>query len=128
MSWRSEVSKSQHFNTGVPLGSMPGPLLSSIYITSLGSVKHDFFYHCFADDRQLHLSFQPDDPMVSVHISACMTDTLPKIHHNLSIQLGPSTITPSRTAKNLGVVIDDHLKFTDHCQHHPNLQIYPLQH
>ncbi len=33
---------------------------------------------------------------------------------NFSIQLGSSTITPSRTARNLGVVIDDQLSFTDH--------------
>ncbi len=38
----------------------------------------------------------------------------PSLHHNLSIQLGSSTITPSRTARNLGVVIDDQLSFTDH--------------
>ncbi|KAI7805498.1 reverse transcriptase-like protein [Triplophysa rosa] len=36
-----------------------------------------------------------------------------KIHHNFSIQLGSSTITSSRTARNLGVVIDDRLNFTD---------------
>ncbi len=36
------------------------------------------------------------------------------LHHNFSIQLGSSTITPSRTARNLGVVIDDQLSFTDH--------------
>ncbi len=38
----------------------------------------------------------------------------PSLHHNFSIQLGSSTITPSRTARNLGVVIDDQLSFTDH--------------
>ncbi len=38
----------------------------------------------------------------------------PSLHHNFSIQLGLSTITPSRTARNLGVVIDDQLSFTDH--------------
>ncbi len=36
------------------------------------------------------------------------------LHHNFSIQLGSSTITSSRTARNLGVVIDDQLSFTDH--------------
>ncbi len=35
-------------------------------------------------------------------------------YYNFSIQLGSSTITPSRTARNLGVVIDDQLSFTDH--------------
>ncbi|RJG14481.1 hypothetical protein D4A39_16915, partial [Alcanivorax profundi] len=38
----------------------------------------------------------------------------PKIHHNLSIQLGSSAITPSSTARNLGVVLDDQLNFTRH--------------
>ncbi len=38
----------------------------------------------------------------------------PSLHHNFSIQLGSSTVTPSRTARNLGVVIDDQLSFTDH--------------
>ncbi len=32
----------------------------------------------------------------------------------LVIQLGTSTITPSKTARNLGVVIDDQLNFSDH--------------
>ncbi len=38
----------------------------------------------------------------------------PALHHNLSIQIGSSTITPSRTARNLGVVTDDQLSFIDH--------------
>ncbi len=38
----------------------------------------------------------------------------PSFHHNVTFQLGLSTITPSKTARNLGVVIDDKLNFTDH--------------
>ncbi len=38
----------------------------------------------------------------------------PSLHHNFTFQLGSSTITPSKTAKNLGVMIDDQLTFTDH--------------
>ncbi len=38
----------------------------------------------------------------------------PSFHHNFTFQLGSSTITPSKTARNLGVVIDDKVNFTDH--------------
>ncbi len=139
VSWRGEVSKSQLLATGVPQGSVLGPLIFSIYMSSLGSViqKHGFSYHCYADDTQLYFSFQPDDPTVTARIAACLSDISswmmdhhlqlnlaktellvfsanPSLHHNFSIQLGSSTITPSRTARNLGVVIDDQLSFTDH--------------
>ncbi len=74
VSWRGEVSKSQHLATGVPQGSV-GPLLFSVYMASLGSViqKHGFSYHCYADDNQLYLSLHPDDPTIATHISACLT-------------------------------------------------------
>ncbi len=108
-------------------------------MSSLGSViqTHGFSYHCYADDTQLYFSFQPDDPTVAARIAAYLRDISswmkdhhhqhnlaktemlvvsanPSLHHNFSIQLGSSTITPSRTARNCGVVIDDQLSFTDH--------------
>jgi len=36
------------------------------------------------------------------------------LHHNFSIQLGLSSITLSRSARNLGDLIDDQLNSTDH--------------
>ncbi len=108
-------------------------------MASLGSIihKHGFSYHCYADDTQLYLSFHPDDLTIAARISACLADISswmkdhhlqlnlaktellvvsgnPSFHHKFTFQLGSSTITPSKTARNLEVVIDDKLNFTYH--------------
>ncbi len=107
-------------------------------MASLGSViqKHGFSYHCYAHYTQLYLSFHPNDPTIAAR-TACLTDISgwmkdhhlqlnlaktellvvpanPSFHHNFTFQLGSSTITPSKTARNLGVMIDDQLTFSDH--------------
>ncbi len=139
MAWGGEVSKAHQLVTGVPQGSILGPLLFSTYTTSLGPIiqAHGFSYHCYADDTQLYLYFQPDDPTVAARISGCLADisawmkehhlqlNLAKtellvfpatltLQHDFSIQLGTSIITPSTSVRNLGVIFDDQLTFKEH--------------
>ncbi len=139
VAWGGEVSKAHQLVTGVPQGSVLGPLLFSTYTTSLGPIMqaHGFSYHCYADDTQLYLSFQPDDPTVAAQISGCLADisawmkehhlqlnlaktellvipATPSLQHDFSIQLGTSIITPSTSVRNLGVIFDDQLTFKEH--------------
>ena len=104
VSWRGEVSKSQLLATGVPQGSVLGPLLFSLYLTLLGSViqKHVFSYHYYADDTQLYLSFQPEDQMVAARISACLTDIScwMKDHH-LQLNLAKTELLVVNTTPQL---------------------------
>ncbi len=97
----------------------------------------NFSYHCYVDDTQLYLSFQPDDPTVAARISGCLADisawmkehhlqlnlaktellvvpATPTLQHDFSIQLCTSIITPSTSVRNLGVIFDDQLTFKEH--------------
>ncbi|XP_051533345.1 uncharacterized protein LOC127428790 [Myxocyprinus asiaticus] len=38
----------------------------------------------------------------------------PAVEHNITVQLGATTVTPSKSVRNLGVTIDNRLNFTDH--------------
>ena len=139
VTWRGSISKPRSLTTGVPQGSVLGPLLFSLYTTSLGHVirSHGFSYHCYADDTQLVLSFPPSDTQVESRIAACLADisewmathhlklNLDKTellflpgkgcpHRDLAITIEDNVVTPTRTARNLGVTLDDQLSFSAH--------------
>ncbi|KAF7709877.1 hypothetical protein HF521_016727, partial [Silurus meridionalis] len=94
-------------------------------------------YHCYANDTQLIFSFPPSDTTVSARISTCLSDiSLWMSAHqlklnpcktelliipgdsspgqDLQITLHDSLLSPSATACNLGVTMDNKLSFFPH--------------
>ena len=146
------VSSSNHssafapVHSGVPQGSVLGPILFTMYIKPLSAIidSHSIIHHSFADDLQLQMSAPPDRisellPSIQSCISnvktwatanmlklndyntahMLVTSKRTKHLHNLptSITIGNTQIPFKQSVKNWGFTLDCHLTTNAHVRY-----------
>ena len=139
------ASQSVPLKYGVPEGSVLGPVFFTQYTIGAICRRHGVSYQLYADDTQIYITFRIDDledqHAARLKIEACIAEIRAwMIIHRLKlnddkteyiftvsannsskitaqpIRIGEATITPTPSARNIGVMVDDMLTMADHIQ------------
>lgn len=124
--------------SGVPQGSVLGPMLFSLYLLPLGRIfdKYNISFHFYADDIQIYFELAEDVTSSLQHFSDCMNEVkiwllsnslilndkkteivifdTPSSWAELIGIFGPFADSLSDTVRTLGVVLDSSFKLDKH--------------
>ena len=130
-------------HSGLPLGSVLGPMIFIMYIKPLSAIidSHSIIHHSFAEDLQLQMSATPDRISELLHsMQSCICDVRARATANMltlndnktelmlvisnrtkhlhslptSITIGNAQISFKMSVKNLGFTLDCHLTMNAH--------------
>jgi hypothetical protein len=139
------ASSVEKITSGVPQGSVLGPLLFLLYTADIPLIAQAFGLgvHCYADDGQLYLSGSAESSGASISVVVdCISEMdrwmasnrlklnadktqfiwlgsrqqLLKVEID-SIQLGSGSVSLKSSVNNLGVIFDSQLSMRDHVRH-----------
>lgn len=127
---------------GVPQGSVLGPLLFTLYISPIEELILSYNLHpmFYADDTQIFIFFERSERQQNVlNLETCVADLKTWFRNNdlllndsktevihitskfnsnqdplQSFSVGNTTITSSKSARDLGVILDSHLTLESH--------------